>query len=296
MSSFTRAALILLLALLLFDVMGAIVKRLVSTYPAEQLSLLRNLFGLIPSAVLLLLSKDWHRSGRPVKIRQWKLAFGRGLFLTFAQLCFYTSLAHLDFATATTIGFSSPLFITALTWPILRRRVGAWRWLAVLIGFAGIVWVMRPGSEVFSWYALLPLAAALGYGTSAVLIRLFDEDVPSPTINLYSTVGSLVGTAVVVIVLGRATMVASLADWMWILAMGLCGGLAVVALVAAYRLTQPSNLSPFEYFGIIFSFILGWIFFGEAPFGRLIPGVFLIVGGGLLIVWRERANPQRSRP
>ncbi len=64
--------------------------------------------------------------------------------------------------------------------------------------------------------------------------------------------------------------------------------MAVFSLIAAYRLTLPSNLSPFEYFGIPFSFVIGWVVFGEAPFERLIPGVFLIVGGGLLIFWRER--------
>ncbi len=289
MSQFARAVLILLAALFLFDVMGAIVKYLVRTYPAEELSVLRNLFGTIPSVLLLLASKDWHAAGRPIIIRQWKLGLGRGLFIAFAQISFYTSLGHLEFATATTIGFSTPLFITALAWPVLGERVGKWRWLAVLIGFAGIVWVMRPGSDVFSYYALLPLAAALGYASATILVRKFDTDVPSPTINLYTTVGALLASTIILLTSGRFMPILSAADWLWILAMGLCGGLAVVALVSAYRLTQPSKLSPFEYFGIVYSFILGWAIFGETPFGRLFPGVLLIIGGGLLIVWRERA-------
>ena len=66
------------------------------------------------------------------------------------------------------------------------------------------------------------------------------------------------------------------------------GGFAVLAMISAYRLARPASLSPFEYFGIPFAFVLGWIFFNEAPFERLFPGVFLIVGGGLLIAWRER--------
>ena len=294
MSQFARAALILLAALFLFDVMGAIVKYLVRTYPAEELSVLRNLFGTIPAVLILLASKDWHAAGRPIIIRQWKLGLGRGLFITFAQICFYTSLGHLEFATATTIGFSTPLFITALAWPVLGERVGIWRWLAVLIGFAGIVWVMRPGSDVFSYYALLPLAAALGYATATILVRKFDTDVPSPTINLYTTVGALLGSAIILLISGRFLPIASAADWLWILAMGLCGGLAVIGLVSAYRLTQPSNLAPFEYFGIFYSFILGWAIFGETPFGRLFPGVLLIIGGGLLIVWRERSKNSRQ--
>ena len=70
--------------------------------------------------------------------------------------------------------------------------------------------------------------------------------------------------------------------------MGLVGGFAVLALINAYRLARPSSLSPYEYFGIPFAFVLGWIFFDEAPFDRLLPGVLLIVAGGLLIAWRER--------
>ena len=82
--------------------------------------------------------------------------------------------------------------------------------------------------------------------------------------------------------------VESAGDWLLLVAMGLVGGFAVLGLISAYRLARPASLSPYEYFGIPFAFILGWLFFDEAPFERLIPGVFLIVAGGMLIAWRER--------
>jgi drug/metabolite transporter (DMT)-like permease len=66
------------------------------------------------------------------------------------------------------------------------------------------------------------------------------------------------------------------------------GGSGVLCLIASFRMTEPSNLAPFQYFGILFAFLLGWVFFGEAPVERLFPGVILIIAGGLLIVWRER--------
>ena len=72
--------------------------------------------------------------------------------------------------------------------------------------------------------------------------------------------------------------------------MGGVGGTAVFLLISAYRMADPSSLSPFEYFGIPFSFMLGWVFFNETPFDSLFPGVLLIVGGGLLVVWRERGK------
>jgi drug/metabolite transporter (DMT)-like permease len=81
--------------------------------------------------------------------------------------------------------------------------------------------------------------------------------------------------------------VASLEDWLWIVAMGTAGGFGVLLLVMAYRRTEPSNLAPFDFFGIPFAFALGWIFFDETPFDTLFPGVILIVIGGLVIFWRE---------
>ena len=93
-------------------------------------------------------------------------------------------------------------------------------------------------------------------------------------------------------VLINGVVIENATDWLWLLAMGLAGGLAAFFIVSAYRLAEPSSLSPFEYFAIPFSFALGWIFFAEAPFGRLFPGVILIVGGGLFIFLRER---QRKR-
>ena len=283
-----NAIAIILLAIFLFDVMGAIIKHLGARYPAQQLSMLRNVFGLIPSVLVLFYSRDWRESGRPVRLVQWKLAIARGGFVTIAQFCFYLSLIHLEFATASTIAFSGALFVTLLSIPILGHRVGIWRWSAVGTGFVGIVLVMRPDAGSFNVYALLPVCAALGYAASSVTAQLFDKSVSTALINLYALAGALTGAVVLVVFTGGYVEVATYQDWLWLLAMGVAGGSAVFCLVTAYRLTAPSNLAPFEYFSIPFAFLLGWMFFDEAPFHRLIPGVFLIIGGGLLIVWRER--------
>lgn len=283
-----NAIAIILLAIFLFDVMGAIIKHLGARYPAQQLSMLRNVFGLIPSVLVLFYSRDWRESGRPVRLVQWKLAIARGGFVTIAQFCFYLSLIHLEFATASTIAFSGALFVTLLSIPILGHRVGIWRWSAVGTGFVGIVLVMRPDADSFNVYALLPVCAALGYAASSVTAQLFDKSVSTALINLYALAGALTGAVVLVVFTGGYVEVVTYQDWLWLLAMGVAGGSAVFCLVTAYRLTAPSNLAPFEYFSIPFAFFLGWMFFDESPFHRLIPGVFLIIGGGLLIVWRQR--------
>ena len=291
-TSFFVAAAIVLLAILLFDIMGAIIKHLGSQYPAPQMSMYRNLFGLLPTLLILWWSREWNNAGRPVVIRQWKLALGRGGFVVLAQMAYYLALSRMEFATVTTLAFAGPLFVTALSIPMLGHRVGPWRWLAVLIGFTGVVLVMRPTASNFNWLAVLPLLAAFGYASLTVSSKLFDDSVSTALINLYSNIGALIGSVVLLAVTGEYVTVASATDWMWIMAMGVAGGLGVFCLITAYRLGNPSSLSPFEYFGIPFSFVLGWIFFAEAPFDRLIPGVFLIVGGGLVIVWREHSARQ----
>jgi drug/metabolite transporter (DMT)-like permease len=287
MIHFARAVAFVLLAIFLFDLQGVIIKFLGARYPVQQLAGFRNIFGLIPSLLVLILSRDWHSRGRILKIRQWRLGLLRGLFIAGAQFCFYLSITRMPLATATTLTYISPVLITMLSIPILKHSVGLWRWLAVIIGFIGVLMIMAPGSEVFTPYSLLPVGAAFGYSLSTVCVRLFDEHNPTALLNMYASAGALLGTLAILFATTGYQEVESLQDWGLLLCMGLVGGFAVLALIAAYRLARPASLSPFEYFGIPFAFILGWLFFDEAPFEQLIPGVFLIVAGGMLIAWRE---------
>lgn len=300
------AIVISLVALLLFDCMGLVIKKLSGAYGAAELSAYRNIIGLLPSAVALWTSRAWHAGGRRVRIRQRRLASLRGVAVTIAQLCFYLSLGRMAFATTTTISYSTALFTTAFAVPLLAEKVGTVRWLAVLVGFVGVVMVIGPGREAFSWDALLPLAASVLYALTAVTARMIDGDVPSPLVNLYSSGVAAIGSTVLALVLGGFSPVEKASDLGWIAAMGLFGGSAVLCLVAAYRMTEPSNLAPFNYFGIPMAFVLGWVFFGEAPVDALFPGALFIVAGGLMIVWRERrlarsvpladGRPDPSRP
>ncbi|MEM7059295.1 MAG: DMT family transporter [Pseudomonadota bacterium] len=282
--------LVIMLGIFLLDLMGVFIRILSATYPAQELAVLRNLFGMVPSVILLWTLANWHERGRPLRIRQWKLAFARGLFVSFAQLCFYVALTKLEFATATTLAYAGPMIVTALSVPVLGERVGPWRWAAVVIGFAGILLIMRPGTDAFTLWALLPLGAAAGYAVSAVLVRLIDQDVPSPLVNLYANLSAMVGAAVLTLLMVQPVAIQSWHDLGLIAAMGCSGGAGVLCLTYAYRMTQPAILAPFEYTGIIFAFGLGWLVFNEAPFATLFPGVLLIVGAGLLIVWREQKS------
>ena len=289
-SSFTKAIFFILLAIFLFDVQGAIIKHMGDRYPVQQLATFRNIFGLIPSFLVLFISQEWHDNGRKLAITQWRLGLLRGIYIAGAQFCFYLSLIKMEFATATTLLFIGPGFITILSVPLLKHTVGIWRWSAVVTGFLGVLLIMRPGTDVFTPYAILPICAAFGYSLTIVTVRLIDDVVPTATINLYASVGALIGSSMVLFATTGYIPIEPPTDWIWLVAMGTVGGFAVLSMIHSYRLTRPSNLSPFEYFGIPFSFILGWLFFSEAPFEKLFPGVILVVAGGLIIAWRERNN------
>lgn len=286
--SVTLAVALSLVSLVFFDLMGLVIKRLSVDYGAAELSAYRNIFGLLPSFIALWSSSNWHQSGRRLRVRQWGLIGLRGLIVTFAQLMFYLSLGLIAFASATTISYSSGLFMTAFAVLLLGERVGLIRWIAVLIGFVGVIMVMGPGRETFTMASLLPLGAAALYAITGVTARMIDEDVPSALVNLYSTGFAVLGSVVLALFLGGFSPVQSASDLAWIAAMGVFGGTAVLLLVVSFRMTEQSNLAPFSYFGIPMAFVFGWVFFGEAPIEDLFPGSILIIVGGVLVVLRER--------
>ena len=106
---------------------------------------------------------------------------------------------------------------------------------------------------------------------------------------MYTLIGALIGSLFMVIITNSFVEVKNVFDWIWLASMGTFGGMGVYFWVSAYRLTEPSNLSPFQYFGIPISFLIGWLVFNEAPFSKLFPGVILIIAGGGLVIWHERA-------
>ncbi len=282
------SAVILIVAIFLFDVQGALIKHIGTQYPVEQIAFFRNLFGIVPYFFMLCFAKQWRQQGKFLVMNRWKLGLSRGFVLFFAQLCFYYSLLHMELATATTLAFSGPLFVTLLSIPLLGHKVGWWRIIAVMIGFSGVIMVMQPSQDAFRWVAILPIGAAFFYALTSLSSRFFDDDVPTALISIYASCGAMMLASLLGLMHDNWIMPESLSTWLWFVAMGAAGGAAVLLMITAYRMNDPSSLAPFEYFGIPFSFVLGWVFFNEAPFDSLIPGVFFIVSGGLIVLWREK--------
>jgi len=296
--AFLVSVALLLAGIVLLDFMGAVAKHLVERYPAQQISVARNLFGMLPTFAILL----WEARGRinlgSFRLRQWRLGLARGLMVAVAQLALYGAYRHLELATVAVIAYSGPLFITMLAIPWLGERVGVWRWSAVLGGFAGVVLVIGPGTEVFTWFSILPAVAAFFYSNAMVLIRKFDASASHAAINLYSQMGALAGSSILLlttaeVVLPGGSAAEVFADLGFALLLGGFGGFGVYLLTLAFRRTAASLLAPFEYFGVLSALAIGWVVFGEWPVQRIFPGVLFIVGAGLVIILRERRVSRR---
>ena len=128
------------------DLMGIAIKYLRNDYPAAQLSVFRNLFGMLPCFIALYFSRDWHTNGRTVIIKKWRLGLLRGVFVSLAQLCLYTSYFYIPFALVATMEYTGPMMVTLLCIPLLGEKFGWFKMSAVISGFIGIVLIMQPWS------------------------------------------------------------------------------------------------------------------------------------------------------
>jgi len=207
--NFAYALAAIVAAIFLFDLQGAFIKLLGQRYPVPQIMVFRNLFGLLPSILVLVYSVAWKEQGRPLVIGNWPLALARGFLLVVAQMSMYFSLTQLELATVTTLAFAGPVFITVLSIPMFGHRVGWIRGSAVVCGFLGVIMVMQPGAESFTLMLLLPVVAAFFYALISLTSRYFDSAVPTALISLYASCASCFLVCVLVVVLHAYSPVTS---------------------------------------------------------------------------------------
>ncbi len=289
------AMIILVIGITLLGIMGAMIKHLGEFYSPTLLAVARNIFGFVPVLIILISTKKANSIFSLAGKKNTLILILRGGSIAVAQFCFYLALMKLEFATASTLVFAGPLFLTALSVPLLGATVGVWRWAAVIIGFLGIMLIMDVGTNLFNIFALLPLGAAFGYALSSVLVKLFNSEVQTAQIQLYTQAITLFSAIILLLAFSGYSPIISINHLLLISLMGISGGCGVLCLISAYRMTEPSIIAPFEYFGIPLSIFLGWAFFAEFPLSKLFPGVFFIVGAGVLIIWREEKNSRRLK-
>ena len=279
-----------LIAIMLFDLMAVQVRYLSQYFSVQELSVYRNILGVLPSILILIYNKEFTLKLENYKIPQWKLALVRGLFVAVAQYLFYTALSNLELATVSALAQTNALFVVILAVLIYKEVVKLWRWFAVVLGFLGAILIIGPGSDSFSLSGLFPVGAAFCYAVSMVTLRSFDKSTSTSILYLYTAVAAAISAIIYALITIEFSAITNYSHLMILISMSMCGGFGVVFLMVAYRSAPAALLAPFSFFGILNAYALGWLIFGEAPIDELFPGALLIIGSGLIIIWREQRS------
>ena len=222
---------------------------------------------------------------------------------------YYLAIVALTLADAVTLFYSCPLFVTLLSAPFLAERIGPKRYAAVLVGFAGVVVIMRPGSTLFDPAVLLGVAAAGSYAVSVIITRRLSSSEAGSTMSFYAMVTFIAVSAIVGLVLGdgrfmtevhpsaaflfRPWVLPGLRDFLLLAICGLIAGGGFYLLTQAYRVGSPSVVTPFEYTSLPWALLWGYLLWDERPGPATLIGLALILGSGLYIIYREGL---RGRP
>ncbi|MCB1742951.1 MAG: DMT family transporter [Gammaproteobacteria bacterium] len=276
-----RAMLLMVLSCLLLTLNDTIVKTLAANVPPGQVIAVRG--GLMVGLILA-----WLCTGsrlRTLRVRSWRDQMLRGLLMAGSTFCFVTGLSLLPLADAIAIAFAGPVLATAMAPLVLGERVGIRRWMAVLIGFAGVLVMLRPTPELMRWAALFPLAAALfGAGRDVLTRKMGTAGESSASMMLLSTVViTVTGTA------GSVLIWVPLEPLMWVgfVASALLFGGAQLTLIEALRIGEVGLVGPFKYTSLVWAILLGIVVFGDWPDGWTLLGAVLVVGAGVYIAQRE---------
>jgi drug/metabolite transporter (DMT)-like permease len=278
----------MLAAMAAMSMMDAAAKWLGAGYPIAEVIFLRNIFALLPIFIIV-----WHGGGLPALKPRWRLGHVlRGLLGLGAMFTFFTALRYLPLAEAISIAFVAPLFVTALSAPILGERVGPRRWGAVIIGFLGVLVITRPGSDAFQIEALLVVAAALFYALAMLVTRRLARSDTTPAILFWGTAISLAGSAII-LPFGWRTPAGS--DMVIFVLLGLVSGAGLYFMTQAYRHAPAAVVAPFDYTALIWGTLIGWLIWRELPDPMVWLGVAIVVGSGLYIIHRETDASARWR-
>lgn len=274
------------IGLLLVGVMAGLgldlcAKAILEHYPLEQFVFIRSLIGV---SIFLLLA---HQFGGLAELatRRWGWHLLRTMLAAGAMFGFFYGLSRMPLIDALTLGFTAPLMTTALSVPMLGDKVGWRRWLAVLVGFGGVLLILRPGSGTLSPAALSVLFAAFCYACLAISARKLADTESTYTLSVYVIAGPMVISALLSI--DGAWRAPDALGWVLFVSAGVCSVIAWIGLVGAYRRAPPSVLAPFEYTALIAGAIAGYLIWNEVPDRWVIAGAAVIIGSGLYVVYRE---------
>ena len=266
----------------------SLTKWLVPHYPPGQILFVQGtLIALLMASLMLL------RGEHPLRITRWRSHLLRGLMYAVGSYAFVYSLLYLPLAEVIAIAFAGPLFMTLLGRVFLKEHVGVHRLGAVVVGFIGILIVIRPGTSAMQWAALLPLVVALADSFRDLVTRTLTRDESSLRI--------IFTTAVILAVAGGVTV---FSDWqairsvdvLWFACSAVCFVVAHYFMVEAFRHAQVVVVAPFRYFLIVWATISGFLFWGEIPDNAVFIGVAVVIAAGVYIGWREARTGHARKP
>ena len=262
-----------------FSVMDLIVKWS-DNYPLGQVIFFRGFFGLvlyyfvIPKERL----KDFYLTKRPM------LHFSRCFFGLVALLSIFTALRNLPLATVVSISFAAPIFTTIFSIFFLSEKVGYFRWLAVFVGFVGIIIISEPGLSSLNVYYIFPVIFVLGMSYVAISIRQLSSTEPVWLISLYfSAAITLAG----LFTIPYGWLMPNLIDLILLSLIGIFGGVANLWLSQSYKFSEVSLVTPLKYLALVFAIIFGYFIWDEIPTIKTLVGATLVITSSVIIFRRE---------
>jgi drug/metabolite transporter (DMT)-like permease len=269
---------LMLLTMGLFVSADATAKYLTRSYPVIEVTWGRFLFHmLLLQPFLLRRGLVVFRSMKP------RLQFTRSALQVGSTVFYFAAIAIMPLATAVTIGFVQPLLVTMLSVPLLGEKVGPRRWAAVLVGFIGVIIIVRPAGFV-EWTMLLPLASAASSAFYNITTRLVARIDPVETSLFYTAVGGFVLASFAVPFFWQTP---DLSFWLLMALTGALSGTGHYCIIQAYQRASATILAPFSFTQLIWATLLGFVLFGDLPDGWTLLGASVIVGSGLYVFYRE---------
>jgi len=270
----------LLAAVIVFSIMDALIKWLSADYPTLQVIFFRGACAFIPLSLFIARQGGLAalRTNRPVG------HILRCLVGVSSMVLGFWALAVLPLADVIAIGFAGPIFLTALSVPLLGETVGWRRWCAVFAGFLGVIVMVRPGSSLFQVEALIPVGGAVGYAFAMVLVRRLTATETIAAIVFYFT---LTTTVVSGAILPFVWVTPTWGDLGLLVSVGLCGGVAQLLMTRAFKIAPASLIAPFEYSAMIWAVTFGWVIWHELPDAAIWTGSAIVIASGLYILHRE---------
>lgn len=271
-----RGALYLMLGEGLLAIMGAMIKHLSDDLSTEQIVFFRNVAGLVVLIPLIL------RTGvHELKTSVWHWHLMRGLVGVSAMFCYFWALAHLPLTEAFLVKLSAPLFMPMLGWWWLKEPAGRNNWLALVVGFAGVAVILRPGApqEALTIAALIGLLGAFLAALAKVTIRRMSATESSQRIVFYFGLIAALVSAPGALMNWQPVPAAG---WLWIAALGVVATLGQLALTKAYRIAPTGKVGVYVYSAVVYGALMGWLFWDEVPVWTTAAGAALIISAGII--------------